>query len=49
MLHFGKIPKKLVKFGENSEKKCGKCCENFWENTVKNSAMFNENFEIGER
>ena len=50
MLHFGKIPKKMVKFG----RKFGKIWPNlgkfakFWK-TAKNSAIFNENFEIRER
>ena len=53
MLHFAKIPKKMVKFGENSAKfgqisLFGQICEIF-EKTAKNSAIFNENFEIRER
>ena len=44
MLHFGKIPKKLVKFGGISAN-FGKFCEIL----EKNSAIFNENFEIRER
>ena len=46
MLHFAKIPKKMVKFGENSA--------NFgqiWANlrNFGDSAIFNGNFEIRER
>ena len=48
MLHFGKIPKKLVKFGENLEK-FSQNLRNFGKKTAKNSAIFNENFEIRER
>ena len=54
MLHFAKIPKKMVKFGENSAKfgniwaNLGKFAK-FWKKTAKNSAIFNENFEIRER
>ena len=44
MLHFGKIPKKMVKFGENSAK-FGQICE-ILKKTANNSAIFNENFEI---
>ena len=47
MLHFAKIPKKMVKFGENSAT-FGKLCE-ILEKNSKNSAIFNENFEIRER
>ena len=47
MLHFRKIPKKMVKFGENSAK-FGQICEILGKNS-KNSAIFNENFEIRER
>ena len=51
MLHFGEIPKKMVKFGEHSAK-FGQIWENlrnFGEKTAKNSAIFNGNFEIRER
>ena len=51
MLHFGKIPKKLVKFGENSVK-FWQICENLgkkFQKTAKHSAIFNEIFEIRER
>ena len=51
MLHFGKIPKKKVTFGENSAKfwqNLRKICE-ILEKTANNSAIFNENFEIRER
>ena len=51
MLHFGKIQKKMVKFGENSAK-FGQIWENlrnFGEKQQKNSAIFNGNFEIRER
>ena len=34
MLHFGKIPKKMVKFGENSAK-FGKICEILEKNSKK--------------
>ena len=43
-----KSRKKLVKFGENSAK-FSQNLRNFWEKTAKNSAIFNENFEIRER
>jgi hypothetical protein len=51
MLHFGKIPKKMVKFGENSAKfgQMWANLRNFGEKTEKNSAIFYENFEIRER
>ena len=51
MLHFGKIPKKMVKFGENSAKfgQIWANLRNFGKKTAKNSAIFNENFEIRER
>ena len=51
MLHFGKIPEKLVKFGENSAKfwqSFGKNCE-ILEKNRNNSANFNEKIEIRER
>ena len=50
MLHFGKIPKKMVKFGENSAKfgQIWANLRNFGKKTAKNSAIFNENFEIRE-
>ena len=54
MLHFAKIPKKMVKFGENSAK-FGQIWANFmkfakfWKKTANNSAIFNGNFEIRER
>ena len=51
MLHFAKIPKKVVKFGENSAK-VGQIWENFrnfGKKTSKDSAIFNEKFEIRER
>ena len=50
MLHFAKIPKKMVKFGEKSAKfwpNLGKFTK-FWKKTAKKSAIFNENFEIRE-
>ena len=47
MLHFRKIPKKMVKFGENSAK-FGQICDILEKKTAKNSAIFNENFEIRE-
>ena len=43
-----KSRKNLVKFGENSEKTLAKIAK-FWKKTAKNSAIFNENFEIRER
>ena len=51
MLHFGKIPKKMVKFGENSANfgQIWANLRNFGEKTAKNSAIFNGNFEIRER
>ena len=48
MLHFEKIPKKKVKFGGNFAKFGQIICE-ILEKTAKNSAIFNENFEIRER
>ena len=51
MLHFGEIPKKMVKFGENSANfgQIWANLRNFGEKTAKNSAIFNGNFEIRER
>ena len=51
MLHFAKIPKKMVKFGENSANfgQIWPHLRNFEEKTAKNSAIFNGNFEIRER
>ena len=51
MLHFRKIPKKMVKFGENSAKfgQIWANLRNFGKKTANNSAIFNENFEIRER
>jgi hypothetical protein len=51
MLHFGKTPKKMVKFGENSAKfgQIWANLRNFGEKTEKHSAIFNENFEIRAR
>ena len=51
MLHFGKIPKKMVKFGKIQQHlaKFGQICEILEKKTVKNSAIFNENFEIRAR
>ena len=51
MLHFAKIPKKMVKSGENSAKfgKIWANLRNFGKKTAKKSAIFNENFEIRER
>ena len=51
MLHFAKIPKKMVKFGENSANfgQIWANSRNFGEKTAKNSAIFNGNFEIRER
>ena len=48
MLHFGKIPKK---YGEIWRKfsKIWPNLRNFGKKTVKNSAIFNENFETRER
>ena len=43
-----KSRKKLVKFGENSAK-FSQNLRNFGEKTAKNSAIFNEHFEIRER
>jgi len=43
-----KSRKKLVTFGENSAK-FSQILRNFGEKTAKNSAIFNENFEIRER
>ena len=48
MLHFGKIPKNLVKFGEKSAK-FWQILRIFGKKTAKISAIFNENFEIRER
>ena len=51
MLHFGKIPKKMVKFGENSATfgQIWANLRNFGKEQQKKSAIFNENFEIRER
>ena len=51
MLHFGEIPKKMVKFGENSANfgQFWANLRNFGEKTAKNSAIFNGNFEIRKR
>jgi len=51
MLHFAKIPKKMVKFGENSAKfgQIWANLRNFGKKTANNSAIFNGNFEIRER
>ena len=45
MLHFGKIPKKIGEIW----RKFSKILAKFWKKTAKNSAIFNENFEIRER
>jgi len=51
MLHFAKIPKKMVKFGENSANfgQIWANLRNFGGKTAKNSAIFNGNFEIPKR
>ena len=51
MLHFAKIPKKMVNFGENSAKfgQIWANLRNFGGKTAKNSAICNGNFEIRER
>ena len=51
MLHFAKIPKKMVKFGEHSANfgQIWAILRNFGEKTERNSAIFNGNFEIRER
>ena len=51
MLHFGEIPKKIEKFGENSANfgQIWTNLRNFGEKTAKKSAIFNGNFEIRER
>ena len=48
MLHFGEIPKKIGKIWWKFSKILAKFAK-FWEKTEKNSAIFNENFEIRER
>ena len=48
MLHFGKIPKKFGQIWRKFSKILAKFAK-FWKKTAKNSAIFNENFEIGER
>ena len=51
MLHFGKIPKKngeIWRKFSNIWPNLGKFAK-FWKKTAKNSAIFNENFEIRER
>ena len=51
MLHFGKIPKKNGEIWRKFSKiwpNLGKFAK-FWKKTAKNSAIFNENFEIRER
>ena len=52
MLHFGKIPKKNGEIWRKFSKiwpNLGKFAKFFGEKTAKNSAIFNENFEIRER
>ena len=48
MLHFGKIPKKFGQIWRKFSKILAKIAK-FWKKTAKNSAIFNENFEIRER
>ena len=48
MLHFGKIPKKFGEIWRKFSKILAKFAK-FWKKTAKNSAIFNENFEIRER
>ena len=51
MLHFGKFPKKNGEIWRKFSKiwpNLGKFAK-FWKKTAKNSAIFNENFEIRER
>ena len=48
MLHFGKIPKKFGQIWRKFSKILAKFAK-FWKKTAKNSAIFNENFEIRER
>ena len=48
MLHFGKIPKKFGQIWRKFSKILAKL-RNFGKKTAKNSAIFNENFEIRER
>ena len=48
MLHFGKIPKKFGQIWRKFSKILAKIAK-FWGKTAKNSAIFNENFEIRER
>ena len=48
MLHFGKIPKKFGQIWRKFSKILAKIAK-FWKKTAKNSAVFNENFEIRER
>ena len=47
-LHFGKIPKKFGQIWRKFSKILAKFAK-FWKKTAKNSAIFNENFEIRER
>ena len=47
MLHFGKIPKKFGQIWRKFSKILAKIAK-FWKKTAKNSANFNENFEIRE-
>ena len=47
MLHFGKIPKKFGQIWRKFSKILAKIAK-FWKKTAKNSAIFNENFEIRE-
>ena len=51
MLHFAKIPKKMVKFGENSANlaKFGQICKILGKKQQKIQRFFNGNFEIRER
>ena len=48
MLHFGKIPKKFGQIWRKFSKILAKIAK-FRKKTAKNSAIFNENFEIRER
>ena len=48
MLHFGKIPKIFGQIWRKSSNILAKFAK-FWKKTEKNSAIFNENFEIRER
>ena len=50
MLHFGEIPKKNGEIWRKFSKIWPNLCKfaKFWKKTGKNSAIFNENFEIRE-